>query len=91
MVTEPEETKNFLIAPSFSNTVTTPGLRTANEGTWLGKIPKDPEKEGTSICLTAASCKENNIFFNFLNGICWMVYSSIGLGFWGLMLLPFSG
>ena len=48
MVTEPEETKNFLAVPSSSYTVTTPGLRTAREGTWAGRIPKAPEKEGTS-------------------------------------------
>merc|ERR1719357_2451627 len=46
MVTEPLETKNFFVAPSSSYTVTTPGLRTAREATWEGKMPKDPEKEG---------------------------------------------
>jgi len=55
MVTVPDETKNLLASPLSSMTVTTPGLRTANAGTWLGRIPKDPENEGTSTCLTAAS------------------------------------
>ena len=48
METEPEETKNFLVAPSSSYTVTTPGFSTARVGTWLGRIPKAPENEGTS-------------------------------------------
>ncbi len=54
MVTVPEETKNLLVSPLSSKTVTTPGAKTANEGTWSGKIPNDPEKDGTSICLTLA-------------------------------------
>ena len=48
METEPEDTKNFLVAPSSSYTVTTPGFSTARVGTWLGRIPKAPENEGTS-------------------------------------------
>ena len=48
IVIEPDDTKNFLAAPSSSYTVTTPGDNTANAGTWLGKMPKLPEKLGTS-------------------------------------------
>ena len=55
MVTVPEETKNLAASPLSSITVTTPGARTANAGTWSGKIPKDPENDGTSTCLTLAS------------------------------------
>ena len=47
IVIEPDDTKNFLVAAS-SYTVTTPGDSTANAGTWLGKMPKLPEKLGTS-------------------------------------------
>lgn len=54
MVTIPELTKNFLEVPSPSKTVKTPGFRTARDGTCAGKIPKLPENEGTSICLTFA-------------------------------------
>lgn len=50
----PLETKTFLTLPSFSKTVTTPGFKTANVGTCLGKIPKLPENDGTSTCLTEA-------------------------------------
>ena len=46
MVTVPEETKNLAASPLSSITVTTPGARTANAGTWSGKIPKDPENMG---------------------------------------------
>lgn len=52
MVTVPLETKNFLVLPSFSKTVTTPGFRTASVGTWAGRIPKLPLKDGTSTCFT---------------------------------------
>jgi hypothetical protein len=52
IVIVPLDTKIFLTLPSFSKTVTTPGFKTANVGTCLGKIPKAPEKEGTSTCLT---------------------------------------
>ena len=45
---DPDDTKNFLAAPSSSYTVTTPGDNTAKAGTWFGKIPKLPEKLGTS-------------------------------------------
>merc|ERR1712212_501799 len=55
MVTVPELTKIFLEVPSFSKTVTTPGLSTAREGTWLGRIPKLPENDGTSTCFTSAA------------------------------------
>lgn len=33
IVTMPELTKNFLLLPASSNTVNTPGLRTARDGT----------------------------------------------------------
>lgn len=52
MVTVPLETKNFLVLPSLSKTVTTPGFRTASVGTWAGRIPKLPLKDGTSTCFT---------------------------------------
>ena len=48
IVIEPDDTKNFFAAPSSSYTVTIPGDNTANAGTWLGKMPKLPEKLGTS-------------------------------------------
>merc|ERR1719278_577902 len=54
IVIEPDDTKNFLVAPSSAYTVTTPGDNTANAGTWLGKMPKLPEKLGTSTCFTDA-------------------------------------
>jgi len=53
-VIDPDETKNFFTELSCSTTVTTPGLITARVGTWLGKIPNAPEKEGTSTCLILA-------------------------------------
>ena len=46
MVTVPEETKNLAASPLSSITVATPGARTANAGTWSGKIPKDPKNMG---------------------------------------------
>lgn len=52
MVTVPLDTKILLTLPPSSYTVTTPGFRTANVGTWAGKIPKLPENEGTSTCFT---------------------------------------
>ena len=45
---DPDDTKNFFAPPSSSYTVTTPGDNTASAGTWLGNIPKLPEKLGTS-------------------------------------------
>merc|ERR1711875_89299 len=54
MVTVPELTKIFLASPSVGKTVTTPGLSTAREGTCWGRMPKLPEKLGTSTCLTSA-------------------------------------
>ena len=48
IVIDPDDTKNFLAAPSSSYTVTTPGDNTAKAGTWFGKMPKLPEKLGTS-------------------------------------------
>lgn len=49
--TVPLETNIFFDVPSSSYTVTTPGRRTANVGTWFGKIPNEPLKDGTSTCL----------------------------------------
>ena len=49
MVMDPDETKYFFCPPSSSKTVTTPSFNTAREGTWAGRMPKAPEKEGTSI------------------------------------------
>lgn len=48
----PLETNTLLTLPSFSKMVTTPGFNTAKVGTCLGKIPKLPENDGTSTCLT---------------------------------------
>lgn len=55
IVTVPEETKTFLTVPSSSYTVTTPGFNTAKVGTCFGKIPKEPENDGTSTCLITLS------------------------------------
>lgn len=54
MVIVPEDTKIFLESPPCSNTVTTPGFKTARVGTCFGRIPNAPENDGTSICLTTA-------------------------------------
>ena len=40
--------------------MTTPGLRTAREATWAGRIPKEPENEGTSTCDDLLRLRENN-------------------------------
>jgi len=45
--------KYLLLLPSCSCTVTTPGLRTAISGTWLGRTPKLPLNDGTSTCFTS--------------------------------------
>lgn len=52
IVTVPLDTNILLTLPPSSYTVTTPGLSTANVGTWAGKIPKLPENDGTSTCFT---------------------------------------
>lgn len=78
MVTVPLETKNFLVLPSFSNTVTTPGFSTARVGTWAGRIPKLPLKDGTSTCLTEALLyktyeKQHRLYFSLLMAIFWII------------------
>ena len=54
IVTVPDDTKILLESPLCSYTVTTPGFSTARVGTCFGKIPNEPENDGTSTCLTTA-------------------------------------
>lgn len=54
ILTVPLETKTLFEEPSFSKTVTIPGLRTASVGTCFGRIPKEPLNDGTSTCFTLA-------------------------------------
>lgn len=51
---DPDDTKNFFTELSPSTTDKTPGFKTASVGTWFGRIPNAPEKDGTSTCFILA-------------------------------------